>query len=84
MAQLEPIEKTKKLLSVKEHRSWINEIDGVYCQVCTVNPTILRTLRVSNKEEYFINRGVSKHLDPGRKADVHLKQLSHSQSVEFA
>ena len=45
---------------------------------------ILRTLRASNTEEYFINKGVSKHLDPGRKADALLKQLSHSQSVEFA
>ena len=51
--------KKKKLFSVKERHSWIKEIDGLYyCQVCTVHPTILRTLRASNKEEYFINKGV--------------------------
>ena len=82
---LEPIQKKKKLPPVKERHSWIKEIEGFYyCEVCTINPTLLRTLRASNKEEYFINKGVSKHFDPGRKADAHLKQLSHSQSIEFA
>ena len=82
---LEPILKKKKLPPVKERHSWIKEIDGFYyCEVCTINPTLLLTLRASNKEDYFINKGVSKHFDPGRKADAHLKQLSHSQSIEFA
>lgn len=81
----EPIQKKTKLAPVKERHSWIKEIDSLYyCEVCTVNPTLLRVLRASNKEEYFVNKGVPKNSDPGRKADAHMKQLSHSQSFDFA
>ena len=76
--------KKKRLAPVKERHHWIEVIDGLYfCKVCTKNPTLLRALRRSNKEEYFVNKGVPKGHDPGRKADVHFKQLSHDQSVDY-
>ena len=80
----ESFQKKTKLAPMKERHSWIEEIDGLYfCRICIMNPTLLRTLRGSNKEEYFVTKGVAKHSDPGRKADVHLKQLSHNQAIDF-
>ena len=76
--------KKKKLGPVKERHSWIQEIDSLYfCKVCTKNPTFLRVLRINNKEEYFVNKGVPKGHDTGRKADVHCKQLNHDQSLDY-
>ena len=42
-----------------------------FCKFCGINPYLLKTLREHDREEYFVNKGVPKTADPGRKCDVH-------------
>ena len=53
--------------------------------MCTKNPTLLRIIRINNKEEYFVNKGIPKDHDPGERQTyiVTCKQLSHYQSLDY-
>ena len=74
----------KKTAPIKECYPWIEEVEGLYyCKVWKINPAIIRSLCSKEKEEFFINKGVPKNSDPGRKADVHLKHPSHHLSIEY-
>ena len=54
-----------------------------FCKFCSINPHLLKTLREHDREEYFVNKGVPKIADPGRKCDVHDKHVSHLQAVDY-
>ena len=43
----------------------------------------MKTLREHDREEYFVNKGVPKTADPGRKCDVHDKHVNHLQAVDY-
>ena len=40
-------------------------------------------LREHDREEYFVNKGVPKTFDPGRKCDVHDRSISHLQALDY-
>ena len=56
----------------------------IFCKFCSINPTLLKCIREHSKEEYFVNKGVAKAADPGRKCDVHDNLISHLQAVDYA
>ena len=73
-----------KPLSLKERFNWLEEKQGIYfCKFCRIKPTLLMCLREHDREEYFVNKGVLKTSDPGRKCDVHDRSISYLQALDY-